>query len=107
MGGCCGSEKRFNPNDYAFNIEEVAKIKNIFTQMSSSEAGFDFYLFFTKASSLGLQTVNRLARQDSRPSFLRTKILLESFINGPSLLEMIKALHLRHFSAFVWEFLGF
>jgi len=39
MGGCCGGEKRFNPNDYAFNIEEVAKIKNIFIQMSNSEAG--------------------------------------------------------------------
>jgi len=47
MGGCCGGEKRFNPNDYAFNIEEVAKIKNIFTQMSNSEAGFDLHLFFT------------------------------------------------------------
>jgi len=101
MGGCCGGEKRFNPNDYAFNIEEVAKIKNVFTQMSSSEAGFDLYLYFTKASFLERQVVNLLARQDLRAGFLRTRISLESFINGQSLLETIKTLLLRHFFAFV------
>lgn len=102
MGGCCGGEKRFNPKDYAFNIEEVAKIKNVFTQMSSSETGFDFYLFLIKSSFLELQLVNPLASKDLKTNFLRMRILLESFTNGLNLLETIKTLHLRHFFASVF-----